>query len=153
MTNLRTLHFDGRSRLVLAAALLVPLVLVLILIVLDIGQRDPETLSIFWAVSMFLSVAATYLISAAAKLLSWVSQGLTDSDRVSLALVARIAIGAMYLLLAIATLMLFRFEIVPLSRSANGAYLKHDRWTREVTTELARPRTMTFERPTTIGHL
>ena len=153
MSNLRVPRFDGRSRVMLAAALLFPLVFVLILLLLDIGRRDLEALSIFWAASMLLSVAATYLAFAAAKLLRWVNQGLTDSDRASLALVTRITVGAMCLLLAIATLMLFRYEIVPLSRSTNDAYLKHDRWTGEVTTELARSRMMTFQRPTPIGNL
>lgn len=139
--------------MVLAAALLVPPVFVFILLLLDIGQRDLGAVSIFWAASMLLTVAATYLVFAAAKLLSWVSQGLTDSDCTSLALIARFTVGAMCLLFAVAMLMLFRYEIVPLSRSANDAYLKHDRWTGEVTTELARSKMVRLERPTPIAHL
>jgi hypothetical protein len=144
MSSFMSLQWTGRARVVLVTALLAPPVLMPVLILVGVELKGLESVSIIWGFLMLAAVLAAYALFAVAKLLSWARQGLSERECASLAEAGRWSFRAMLVLIGAATLVIFRYEVIPMPRSTDY-FMKYDRWTRDVTVEVV------FQKPS--GHV
>ncbi len=135
MGESKTLHWTGRARVSVAAALLLPPLLMFVLWLLDQVVIDKSNIWMLWGTLIVATVTATYLLFAMAKLITWVCEGLSATERVSLAFAARCIFRILILTTVFFSLTLLRYEIFPMPLMSVDSYLKHDRWTGEVTAE------------------
>lgn len=137
MSKFMSLHCNGRARIALATAILVPPVLIPIFIEFGVTPKDFDAALLLWSFLVVVVVTAAYCAFAAVKLLSWVAQGITEAERFSYILSGRWTLGAIVILVALAGVALHRYEIVPLSANSRTGYFKFDRWTGRVEIEKA----------------
>jgi hypothetical protein len=129
MGKFMSLHFNGRARIALATAVLVPPVLIPISIMFGVKLEDFDVALLLWSFLVVVAVTAAYCVFAVAKLLSWMARGITEEERHSYSLVGEWTFGAIVILMASTGLALHRYEIIPLGANSRAAYLKYDRWT------------------------
>lgn len=137
MGKFMSLHFNGRARIALATAILVPPVLIPISIMFGVKLEDFDVALLLWSFLVVVAVTAAYCVFAVAKLLSWMAQGITEAERRSYILAGRWTFGAIVILVAITGIVLHRYEIIPLAANSSAAYYKFDRWTGKMTRESA----------------
>ena len=135
MSKFMALNWNGRARVVLAMALLAPPALIPVLLLVGVNLQSVESVSLIWIVLMLAAAIAAYALFAVAKLLAWTRQGLSETDCASLSDAGRRSFRVMLILTCVATLVIYRYEIIPMPGSTIDYYMKYDRWTRDVTVE------------------
>jgi hypothetical protein len=137
MSKFMSLHCNGRARIVLATAILVPPVLIPIFIKFGATPKDFDAALLLWSFLVVTVVTADYCAFGALKLLSWMTQGITEAERRSYILAGRWTLGAIVILVALTGAVLQRYEIIPLPANSLASYYKFDRWTGKLTRESA----------------
>lgn len=133
MSKFTSLHCNGRAKVALTMALLIPPLVIAVLPLFDFELDDAATFLSLWGVLMVLVVTATYMLVAVAKLLGWMRRGLSDAEYESLVLLRRLVYGVALVLAGCAMAPLFRYEIIPIAFTSG--YFKYDRFTGTVTSE------------------
>lgn len=133
MSKFMSPHCNGRARVALANAFLIPPPAIVLLPVFDCELGDLSSVLSLWGALIVLVVIATYTTVAIAKLLRWMRQGLSDAERDSLILMRRLVAGVIVVLSGLAIALFFRYEIIPIAFTSG--YFKYDRFTGEVTRE------------------
>jgi hypothetical protein len=137
MNKFMSLHSNGRARIALATAILVPPVLIPISIIFGVKLDDFDVALLLWSLLVVVAVTGAYCVFAVAKLLSWMAQGITEEERRSYSLVGRWTFGAIVILMASTGIALSRYEIIPLGANSRAPYVKFDRWTGRLEIERA----------------
>jgi hypothetical protein len=129
MNKFMSLHCNGRARIALTSAILVPPVLIPVVIGFGVTPKDFDAALLLWSFLVVGVVTAVYCVFAASRLLSWMAQGITEAERRSYILAGRWTLGAIVILVASTGVALHRYEIIPLPTNSPAARYKLDRWT------------------------
>jgi hypothetical protein len=138
MDKFMSLRFNGRAKIVLTLAFLVPPLPILSWILIWTELRELETILLLWSFLALLVVGMCYSLFGVAALLIWMKQGLSAMELYSWQLMGHWVIAGLLVLATLGGVMLFRYEIIPIAWNSQGAYYKYDRLTGEVTRERAR---------------
>jgi len=133
-----SLRCNGRARIVLILALLIPPLPTLLLALISIDSIDFSTILLLWSALVVVVVFAAYAMFAISMMLSWMRQGLDAEELCSWRLMGRWAIGVLIILTVFVGFTFLRYEIIPVAWSSHGAYYKYDRLTGRTTKEWAR---------------
>jgi hypothetical protein len=133
-----SLRCNGRARIVLILALLIPPLPTLLLALISVDSIDFSTILLLWSALAVVVVFASYAMFAISRMLSWMIQGLDADELYSWRLMGRWVIGVLVILTAFVGFTFLRYEIIPVAWSSHGAYYKYDRLTGRTSKEWAR---------------
>jgi len=122
-----------RARVVVTFVFLMPISVLPVLLILGINWHDYDVAAIAILAMMLLGVITAYSLVWLVKLVTWTIADWTDVDLRAAKIVLRCASVVAISALIVFVLSVFRYEILPVQHPGPGEYLRHDRWTNEVT--------------------